>query len=86
MAYTKLQTQNAIEVTPNDSANITGPTSSSVNRGCVLYVGTGGSVKVMTAGGDTVTFNNVPGGSFLPVQVVRVFYTGTTAASIIAMW
>ena len=86
MAYTKLQAQNALAVSPSDTAAIVGPNSSSINRGCVLYVGTGGSVKVMTAGGDTVTFNNVPGGSFLPVQVVRVYYTGTTAASIIAMW
>jgi hypothetical protein len=91
MAYQKLQAHRAVEVTPNDSANIPNvgsqagePVTSS--GACVIYVGTGGSIKVTTAGGDTVTFNNVPGGSFLPVQVVRVFYTGTTAASIIAMW
>jgi len=52
---------------------------------CVLYVGVGGSVEVVTAGGDTVTFAGVQSGSFLPVQVVRVL-TGTSANKIIALW
>ena len=42
------------------------------NTGCVLYVGTGGDVKVTTAGNDIVTFVDVQNGSFLPVQVVKV--------------
>ena len=47
---------------------------------CVLYVGSGGDVDVVTAGGDTVTFAGVQSGSFLPVHVVRVL-TGTSANS-----
>lgn len=86
MAYTKLQTERALEVTPNDSTNISLAGDVATNRGCVLYVGVGGSLKVMTAGGDTVTFKNFIGGSFLPVQVLRVYSTGTTASEIIAMW
>jgi len=41
---------------------------------------------VLTAGGDEVTFVGFPTGGFLPVQVVRVFATGTTAASVLALW
>jgi hypothetical protein len=51
---------------------------------CVLFVGSGGDVDVVTAGGDTVTFS-VQSGSFLPVHVVRVL-TGTSANKIIALW
>jgi len=51
---------------------------------CVLYVGTSGNIKVVTAGGDEVTFVGVSG--FFPVQVVRVFATGTTATNIVALW
>ena len=51
---------------------------------CVLYIGTSGNIKVRTAGGDEVTFVGVSG--FFPVQVVRVFATGTTATNIVALW
>lgn len=53
--------------------------------GCVLYVGVSGNLKVQTAGGDIITFANLPVG-FVPVQVVKVFSTGTTATNIIALW
>lgn len=53
---------------------------------CVLYVGVGGNVKVTTSGGDTVTFYNLNNGQFVPVQVTKVFYTGTTATNLIALW
>jgi hypothetical protein len=56
------------------------------NEGCVLYIGTGGTLKVETHGGNQVTFVNVLGGTFLPVQVLKVFSTGTSAANIIALW
>ena len=56
------------------------------NNGCVLYVGGLGDVNVITAGGDDVTFTAVPAGTFLPVQVVRVFATGTAATNILALW
>lgn len=56
------------------------------NPGCVLYVGTGGSVRVLTSSGADLTFENVANGTFLPVQVKRVFSTGTDAGNIIALW
>jgi len=51
----------------------------------VLYVGQSGDLSVVTAGGDNVTFVNIPSGSFLPIQVIRVL-TSTTASKIIALW
>lgn len=87
MAYQKLQTSRAAAVTPSDTVDIPNISSSGVrNNGCVLYVGVGGDLKVLTAGGDEVTFVGFPTGGFLPVQVVRVFATDTTAASILALW
>lgn len=42
------------------------------STGCVLYVGSGGAIRATTEGGDSVLFTNVPSGSFLPVQVVKI--------------
>ena len=53
---------------------------------CVLYIGGAGNLRVLTAGGDDVTFTGVLAGSYLPVQVQRVFATGTSATNIIAIW
>lgn len=61
------------------------PQAGGQNTGCVLYVGTTGDVKVTTAGYDEVTFVGVQGGTFLPVQVVKVWNTGASA-DIIALW
>lgn len=84
MAYQKLQAYRAVAVTKSDTADIVAPTGGP-NDGCVLYVGTGGTLVVRTAGGDDVTFSNVPNGTFIPVQVVRVF-TASTANNILALW
>jgi len=56
------------------------------NRGAILYVGTAGAVKVLTAGNDEVSFINVQGGSFIPVNVIQVFRLGTTAEDILALY
>lgn len=86
MAYQKLQAYRAAAVTPSDTAEITTVGGGAgVNNGCVLYVGVAGDLKVTTSGGDDVTFKNAPVG-FIPVQVVKVFATGTAASEIIALW
>lgn len=53
---------------------------------CVLYVGIGGDMDIVTAGGDLVYLNGVPSGSFLPIQVIRVGTATTTAQNIVALW
>jgi len=84
MSYQKLQTYKAEAVVPSDTADILHVETGDVEP-CVLYVGVAGDVKVKTAGNNEVTFKNVPVG-FLPVQVKRVFATGTAASEIIALW
>lgn len=52
-----------------------------------LYVGTGGDVKVdMKSTGTAVVFVAVPTGSFLPVQISRVYSTDTDADDIVGLW
>lgn len=85
MSYQKLQAGRAAAVTPSDTVNIPSLTGGS-NNGCVLYVGSGGDLKVTTIGGDDVVFSNIQDGVFVPVQVLRVWATGTTATSIVALW
>ena len=55
-------------------------------EGAVLYIGTAGNLKVTTAGGDEITFQGINTGTFFPVNVVKVFATGTSADNIIALW
>lgn len=68
----------AAAVTPNDSTNLSQPS--------VIYVGGSGNVKVTTAQGTAVTFVGVNAGTVLPVQVIRVWSTGTSASSITAVF
>jgi hypothetical protein len=84
MAYQKLQASRAEVVIKSDTANIP-DVAGGDNLGCTLYVGTPGDLRVLTAGLDDVTFVGFAGG-FLPVQVLRVFATGTAADDILALW
>jgi hypothetical protein len=56
------------------------------NTGCFLYVGGTGNVSVITIGGDQITFNGVPAGTTLPIQVLKLRATGTTATLVNALW
>lgn len=67
----------AEEVTPSDSAPLSRPCRA-------LYVGGAGDLVVVTAGGDTVTFADVPAGTVLPVRVVKVL-AATTATAVVAI-
>tara|TARA_R100001440_G_scaffold68665_1_gene90271 strand:- start:257 stop:739 length:483 start_codon:yes stop_codon:yes gene_type:complete len=57
-------------------------------RGCILYIGGTGDLKVITAGGDEVTYKEVQKGTFLPIQVIRIVtLSGSGLASdFIAHW
>lgn len=88
MAYQKLQAYRAAAVTPSNTVNIPSVSTQdgAGNNGCVLYVGGDGDIKVTTAGGDTVVFTGLLAGMFVPVQVLRVWATDTTATNIVALW
>lgn len=71
--------RNAVEIAPNDSADLIKTTRS-------IYVGTAGDVAVNMAGSEElVIFKSVPVG-VLPVRVDRVLATNTTASDLIALW
>lgn len=69
----------ATMVVPSDTAALP-----QVSR--ALYVGQGGDLSVVMAGGETVTFEAVVSGSLLPIRVSRVNAAGTTAAGVLALW
>lgn len=56
------------------------------NTGCNLYIGGAGDVSVITIGGDTATFFGVPVGTTLPIQVLKLRATSTSATNVIALW
>jgi type IV secretory pathway TrbD component len=62
----------AFAITPNDNVNL--------QNVAVVYVGATGNLKVTTANGDIVTFNGLLAGTVVPVQVLRVWSTGSTAS------
>lgn len=68
----------AAEVTPDNSNDLARPARA-------LYIGDDGNLHVLMASGAEVTFAAVPVGIF-PIQVKRVYSTGTTAASIVALY
>lgn len=88
MAYLE-QGFNAEYVTPDDNADLTlsgGAIVEGSNNGACLYIGTGGNLTVTMLGGQLVTFVNVPDGTFMPIQVRRVWATNTDAADILALY
>jgi hypothetical protein len=68
----------ATTFTSSDTENLLTPS--------VIYVGGTGSVKVTTAQGDETTFVGVLAGSVLPVQVIRVWATGTNATNMLRVY
>jgi len=58
------------------------------SEGFTLFVGTGGpatTLKITTLMGQDVTLLNIPDSSFIPIQVRKVWATGTTCSNIIAL-
>lgn len=69
----------AAAITTSDTAVSDDPTRA-------IYVGNSGSLKVDMVSGGTVTFSNLTAGTLLPIQVVRVYATGTTATLLIGLY
>ena len=64
---------------PAGAFAITTSDANNLQNVAVVYVGASGNVKVTTANGDIVTFNGVLAGTVIPVQVLRVWATGTSS-------
>ena len=70
-------------VTPSDSVDLTHPVSA------IAISGAGATgIKVDTYGGETVTIASavLTANPLLPIQVTRVYSTGTDATGIVALW
>jgi hypothetical protein len=85
MPIQQLQHLHGVEIKPSDQYTIGEQLLYSRNVSTTVYVGVGGDMRVLTAGGDDVTFHNIQSGHFIPVHIVKIFDTGTTAAEIIAL-
>jgi len=70
---------------PEDAGAITPSNTVDLPQFSVVYVGTGGNVKVTTAQGTVVTFSNAIAGSVLPVRVRRV-WADSTASNMVAIF
>lgn len=83
------QAYNAQAVTPSDSVDLSlagGSFTPPQTTGALPFVGSTGNLKVTMVGGQTVTFTNIPDGTFMPIQVTRIWSTGTTATDILALF
>ena len=79
---------NAGNVRIKDSIGVTSGVSFRVLKRstgpATLYIGTASAsntLKVRTAGGDDVVYDNVDAGGMLPVQITRIYSTGTAGVS-----
>ncbi|OCX66423.1 hypothetical protein BFP70_05225 [Thioclava sp. SK-1] len=70
--------QRGFSVVPSDSVDLP-----QVTRG--LYLGYGGDVTVLLAGGGVVTFANMAPGGVHGLRVQRVYANGTTADAIVGL-
>ena len=68
--------ESAVAVTPSDTTGV---------RSRALYVGGTGDVAVTMTSGQTVTFEDVPAGTLLPISVRHVM-AATTATLIVAIY
>lgn len=59
------------------------PSDSTTQRSGALYTGSGGSIAVKTEDGSTITFVSAAAGAILPVKVVQILATGTTATGLV---
>jgi hypothetical protein len=80
------QAGRAAAVTPSNTTNIPSVSGGENTQGAILYTGTGGDIKVMTIGGDVVTFVATEPGQILQVRVLRVYADDTDATGILALW
>lgn len=88
MPTTTFQGYNAQELTPDDNNNITigGTSIDNLENGVCLYIGGSGNIKVTMLSGQIVTFVGLVAGSFLPIQIKKLWATDTSATNIIGLY
>lgn len=71
---------------PGDAAAVVTSDTVDFPTASIVFVGGGGIVRVLTAQGSDVTFPGVLSGAVLPVQVLRVFFSTTTATNMVRIF
>lgn len=71
--------EHAAEITPSDLDDLPFATRA-------LYIGGQGDVAVRMQAGDVVTLNNLQPGTLIPLRVVQVRASGTSASGIVGLW
>lgn len=71
--------RNIASITPNDTTDLANPTKA-------IYVSATSTLTVDTIGGQTVTISSLAGGIWHPIQVKRVYVTGTSASGLLGSW
>lgn len=71
--------EHAIAVVPSDVNNL-----ARLTRG--VYVGATGNLHVLMGSGQEITFTDIAAGVIHPIEIIRVYATGTTATNIVALW
>jgi hypothetical protein len=51
-----------------------------------LYVGNAGNIAVLMFDGSIIVFTNAVAGTILPIRVVKIFNTGTTASNLVGLF
>ncbi len=73
-------------IIPNKAETVTPSNTSNLDNPGSLYVGGTGNIRCDTVGGSSdVTFQNVPVG-FFPVEVKKIYASGTTATLMVVLW
>jgi hypothetical protein len=71
--------EHAAAIAPDDAARLGHATRA-------VYVGSGGDLTVRMLGGSVVTLAGVAGGTLVPLRVMQVLASGTTAGAIVGLW
>lgn len=71
-------------ITKSDATNIATVGAASPVRG--IYVGGTGNLVAVFPNGETATFSGIPAGTILPITVIRVNSTNTTATNMLALY
>lgn len=65
-------------ITANDGTDLAAETRA-------IYVGGAGTLALVLASGDAVTFTGLTAGTLLPVRAIRVKATGTSATQLVGL-
>ncbi len=79
-----LQGDDWFEIEPNDRYNFVGDSEKNPKgyTNAAIFVGSGGSIVLVSENGTTLSFDNIANGTWIPQSVIRVNATGTTCTGI----